>query len=52
LSPSTSYAGEYIWRGSAKEGCIRILKDTNISPDEWQMGVTKCFIRHPETVSR
>ncbi|RKP06216.1 P-loop containing nucleoside triphosphate hydrolase protein, partial [Thamnocephalis sphaerospora] len=50
LSPQTSYAGEYIWQGSAKSGCERILKDASVAPEEWQMGVTKCFIRHPETL--
>ncbi|RKP22979.1 myosin tail-domain-containing protein, partial [Syncephalis pseudoplumigaleata] len=50
LSPKTSYAGEYIWRGDAKSGCEQILRDVSISKDEWQMGVTKCFIRHPETL--
>lgn len=51
LSPSTSYAGEYTWQGDAKSGCERILRDTGIAKDEWQMGVTKAFIKNPETVS-
>lgn len=51
LSPSTSYAGEYTWQGDAKSGCEMILKDTGISKDEWQMGVTKAFIKNPETVN-
>ncbi|KAF9434267.1 class II myosin [Entomortierella beljakovae] len=50
LSPKTSYAGEYTWQGDAKSGVERILKDTSISPEEWQMGTTKVFIRHPETL--
>ncbi|OAX40076.1 hypothetical protein K503DRAFT_28351 [Rhizopogon vinicolor AM-OR11-026] len=50
LSPSTSYAGEYTWQGDAKSGCERILKDTGIAKDEWQMGVTKAFIKNPETL--
>ncbi|KAI5997960.1 myosin class I heavy chain [Pisolithus albus] len=50
LSPSTSYAGEYTWTGDAKSGCVQILKDTGIPKDEWQMGVTKAFIKNPETV--
>ncbi|KAH0838079.1 P-loop containing nucleoside triphosphate hydrolase protein [Lanmaoa asiatica] len=50
LSPSTSYAGEYIWQGNAKSGCEQILKDTGIVKDEWQMGVTKAFIKNPETL--
>lgn len=51
LSPQTSYAGEYTWQGDPKSGCVQILKDTGISKDEWQMGVTKAFIKNPETVS-
>jgi len=50
LSPATSYAGDYIWAGDAKSGCERILKDTGIAKEEWQMGVTKAFIKNPETV--
>jgi myosin I len=51
LSPGTSYAGEYIWQGNAQSGCERILKDTGIAKEEWQIGVTKAFIKNPETVS-
>ena len=51
LSPATSYAGEYIWQGDAKTGCERILRDTGIAKEEWQMGTTKAFIKNPETVS-
>lgn len=51
LSPSTSYAGDYIWEGDARSGCERILTDARIAKDEWQMGVTKAFIKNPETVS-
>ncbi|KAG0072126.1 class II myosin [Linnemannia elongata] len=50
LSPKTSYAGEYTWQGDPKSGVERILKDTSIAPEEWQMGTTKVFIRHPETL--
>ncbi|PFH52252.1 hypothetical protein AMATHDRAFT_2258 [Amanita thiersii Skay4041] len=50
LSPNTSYAGEYTWSGDSKSGCERILKDTGIVKDEWQMGVTKAFIKNPETL--
>jgi myosin I len=51
LSPATSYAGEYTWQGDAKSGCEKILTDTGIAREEWQMGVTKAFIKSPETVS-
>jgi myosin-1 len=50
LSPATSYAGDYIWQGTSKSGCEQILKDTGIAKEEWQMGVTKAFIKSPETV--
>lgn len=50
LSPNTSYAGEYTWSGDPKSGCEQILKDTGIAKDEWQMGVTKAFIKNPETL--
>ncbi|KAF8204078.1 P-loop containing nucleoside triphosphate hydrolase protein [Pholiota molesta] len=50
LSPNTSYAGEYTWNGDPKSGCQQILKDTGIAKEEWQMGVTKAFIKNPETL--
>ncbi|KAI0033976.1 microfilament motor [Vararia minispora EC-137] len=50
LSPNTSYAGEYTWTGDARSGCETILKDTGIAREEWQMGVTKAFIKNPETL--
>ncbi|KAF9531924.1 myosin-1 [Crepidotus variabilis] len=50
LSPNTSYAGEYTWAGDSKSGCQQILKDTGIAKEEWQMGVTKAFIKNPETL--
>ncbi|KAL7273155.1 class II myosin [Rhizina undulata] len=50
LSPKTSYAGEYTWTGDAKTGTMQILKDTSIPKEEYQMGVTKAFIKTPETL--
>lgn len=50
LSPATSYAGEYTWDGSYEAAVKQILKDTSIPKDEWQMGVTKAFIKAPETL--
>lgn len=50
LSPKTSYAGDYIWTGDSKTGAMQILKDTNIPTEEYQMGVTKAFIKAPETL--
>ncbi|KAI9780028.1 MAG: class II myosin [Peltula sp. TS41687] len=50
LSPHTSYAGDYTWTGDAQSGTKQILKDTSIPSDEYQMGVTKAFIKTPETL--
>ena len=50
LSPATSYAGEYTWQGSYEAAVKQILKDTSIPSEEWQMGVTKAFIKSPETL--
>ncbi|KAI0322996.1 myosin class I heavy chain [Amylostereum chailletii] len=50
LSPNTSYAGDYTWTGDPRSGCERILTDTGIAKEEWQMGVTKAFIKNPETL--
>ena len=38
------------WKGEAKEGCIALLNDLNIDEKEWQLGKTKIFLRHPETL--
>ncbi|CAE6387272.1 unnamed protein product [Rhizoctonia solani] len=50
LSPNTSYAGEYTWTGDSRSGCEKILSDVGIAKEEWQMGVTKAFIKNPETL--
>ncbi|OAD08469.1 hypothetical protein MUCCIDRAFT_116620, partial [Mucor lusitanicus CBS 277.49] len=50
LCPATGYAGDYIWQGDARSGCLEILKHNNIPADEWQMGTSKVFIKHPETI--
>ncbi|ODO06436.1 myosin-1 [Cryptococcus wingfieldii CBS 7118] len=50
LSGATSYAGDYIWTGDDRSGCEQILKDAKIKKEEWQMGVTKAFIKNPETL--
>ena len=50
LSPNTSYAGDYTWVGDGLSGAKQILKDTSIPADEYQMGVTKVFIKTPETL--
>ncbi|KAJ6443079.1 myosin-1 [Purpureocillium lavendulum] len=50
LSPATSYAGEYTWQGSYEDAVKQILKDTSIPKEEWQLGVSKAFIKAPETL--
>ncbi|GME74909.1 unnamed protein product [[Candida] boidinii] len=50
LSSRTSYAGEYTWHGDAKEATKIILQDADIPSSEWQTGVTKIFIKKPETL--
>ena len=50
LSPQTSYAGDYTWTGDAKSGAKQIMKDTSIPAEEFQFGVTKAFIKAPETL--
>ncbi|EKG22286.1 hypothetical protein MPH_00353 [Macrophomina phaseolina MS6] len=50
LSPKLSYAGEYTWTGDYQTGAKQILKDTSIPAEEWQMGVSKVFIKTPETL--
>lgn len=50
LSPATSYAGEYTWTGSYEAAVKQILKDTSIPQEEWQLGVSKAFIKSPETL--
>ncbi|KAF2869396.1 P-loop containing nucleoside triphosphate hydrolase protein [Massariosphaeria phaeospora] len=50
LSPKLSYAGEYTWKGDYQTGTKQILKDANIPAEEWQMGISKVFIKTPETL--
>lgn len=50
LSPKTSYAGEYTWTGDYLSGTKQILKDTSIPTEEYQMGISKAFIKTPETL--
>lgn len=50
LSPKTSYAGEYTWMGDVETGARQILKDTSIPPEEYQMGISKVFVKTPETL--
>ncbi|KAL4925513.1 class I myosin myoA [Aspergillus undulatus] len=50
LSPKASYAGEYTWTGDVESGARQILKDTRIPAEEYQMGITKVFVKTPETL--
>ncbi|EGG13950.1 myosin IB [Cavenderia fasciculata] len=38
------------WKGDAKEGAKTICQDLNLDASQWQLGVTKIFVRHPESV--
>uniref|UniRef100_A0A671XKH5 Unconventional myosin-Ih-like n=2 Tax=Sparus aurata TaxID=8175 RepID=A0A671XKH5_SPAAU len=38
------------WRGTAAEGVQRLIKHLGYKPDEYKMGRTKIFIRHPRTL--
>ncbi|KAI5800470.1 myosin-1 [Pyronema domesticum] len=50
ISGRTSYAGEYVWEGDARSAAQAILKDTGLPTTEYQMGVTKVFIKTPESL--
>jgi myosin-1 len=38
------------WSGDSRAGCAAILESVQFEQKEFQMGTTKVFIRHPETV--
>ncbi|KAL8704549.1 MAG: hypothetical protein Q9201_002284 [Fulgogasparrea decipioides] len=50
LSPKISYAGEYTGQHDSVADTKQIFKDTSIPADEYQMGVTKAFIKTPESL--
>eukprot|EP01104_Vermistella_antarctica_P012194 TRINITY_DN3483_c1_g1_i1.p1 TRINITY_DN3483_c1_g1~~TRINITY_DN3483_c1_g1_i1.p1 ORF type:complete len:1243 (+),score=432.95 TRINITY_DN3483_c1_g1_i1:355-4083(+) len=50
LSSRTSYAAKLTWNGDARSGSIAVLEDQPFAREEWQIGKTKIFIRHPETL--
>jgi myosin-1 len=50
ISKQCSYAAQRIWKGDDISGCKAILTDNYIGTDQYQIGKTKIFIRHPETV--
>jgi len=43
-----SRSGE--WTGQARAGCELILKETPLGANQWQLGASKVFIRHPESL--
>lgn len=50
LSPSLSYAGDYVWEGDIIQATKLILKDALVPTKEYQLGVTSIFIKTPETL--
>jgi len=50
ISKQCSYAAQRIWKGDDISGCKAILSDNFMGPDQYQIGKTKIFIRHPETL--
>ncbi|KAL8700696.1 MAG: hypothetical protein Q9224_000844 [Gallowayella concinna] len=50
LSPKISYAGEYTGNHDNLADTKQIFKDTSIPAEEYQMGVTKAFIKTPESL--
>lgn len=50
LSSKTGYAGDYIWNGDDISAVKEILKACFIPNTEYQLGVTKVFIKTPETL--
>jgi len=50
LSPTTGYAGDYIWNGEDITAVKEILKSCHIPTTEYQLGTTKVFIKTPETL--
>lgn len=50
LSPRLSYAGEYTYTGPMEQAVKIIFEDTSIPKEEFQIGVTKAFVKSPETL--
>eukprot|EP01121_Diplochlamys_sp_Union-15-3_P015437 TRINITY_DN509_c0_g1_i3.p1 TRINITY_DN509_c0_g1~~TRINITY_DN509_c0_g1_i3.p1 ORF type:complete len:693 (+),score=174.64 TRINITY_DN509_c0_g1_i3:167-2245(+) len=38
------------WTGPPKDGCATILGESALAKDQWQLGKSKVFIRHPESL--
>jgi len=50
LSPRLSYAGEYTYTGPMEQAVKIVFEDTSIPKEEYQIGVTKAFVKSPETL--
>lgn len=50
LSSNTGYAGDYIWQGDIRDAAVEIMSSSGIPQTEYQFGVTKIFIKTPETL--
>lgn len=50
LSSATGYAGDYIWQGHIKDAAIEIMRASGTPQSEFQLGVSKVFIKTPETL--
>lgn len=50
LSPKTGYAGDYIWQGDIRDAAVEVMSASGIPQSEYQFGVTKIFIKTPETL--
>ncbi|SCU90050.1 LANO_0D07404g1_1 [Lachancea nothofagi CBS 11611] len=50
LSPQCSYAGDYTWQGDTLDAVKLILRDAAIPSTEYQLGVSKVFIKTPESL--
>lgn len=40
------------WHGAAKDGVQALISDLRFGADDYRMGTTKVFIRHPRTLNR
>jgi len=38
------------WQGLPKDGCITIMKESNIDSSEYELGISKIFIKKPQTL--
>lgn len=39
-----------LWKGEKKDGCASIMTDVNLPANSYECGVSKIFIKAPETV--